>query len=217
MNSVYEIDGERIRRLSGATAPTPRQGDDGVWLRAAQIGDVVVGQPVLILWDAEHGHATLTSPVTAIEETPVSVTLTLTEALAGLDALTREHPDRVYTPEPRRRPAYFHGTEPGCLIGHLLAGYGLRPADLQGAAAGRDSSGRVLADLNEATGVETLYRAGVLQATAEVVILLTRVQDEQDRGTPWRQAFARGLAEAMDEWNYRAADLAPYADLLDEQ
>lgn len=78
--SAYELDveGRRIRRVSGEGAPTPRTGEDGVWKEFAflQPETPQVGEPVLIAWavhrtcrDAGFAvPATFTSPVTHVEQ-----------------------------------------------------------------------------------------------------------------------------------------------------
>lgn len=68
LNSTYEVDfiGGRIRRTSGRNAPTPNQGDDGVW-QAATIEERDDGS-LLIDWADTARSWTLTSPVTHREE-----------------------------------------------------------------------------------------------------------------------------------------------------
>jgi hypothetical protein len=70
--STYELDtdAQRIRRLAGSHAPTARQGEDGEWRAYVTTSDLVVGAPLLIVWDVEGDHAkcTMTSTVTVIDE-----------------------------------------------------------------------------------------------------------------------------------------------------
>ena len=51
--SRYEIDGTRIRRLSGKNDPTPRIGKDGAWKEFLSIRPEIpqIGSPLMILWD----------------------------------------------------------------------------------------------------------------------------------------------------------------------
>lgn len=58
--SVYELDTDRyqIRRCGGTHAPTPRQGDDGVW---RDIWDVEMWDGGLLIHWNEYGQGTLTS------------------------------------------------------------------------------------------------------------------------------------------------------------
>jgi hypothetical protein len=79
--SRYEIDleGKRIRRLTGLFAPTPRQGADGHW-RGYQVlvpEPPAVGEPMMILWAIEIAdedadwypvaRTTMTSDVVSVE------------------------------------------------------------------------------------------------------------------------------------------------------
>lgn len=70
-NSVYEVDleGRRVRRLTGDIDPTPEQGRDGEWRRAEVISTPEVGEKIVIVWSAEvsrddaHAHTSVTSTV----------------------------------------------------------------------------------------------------------------------------------------------------------
>jgi hypothetical protein len=76
-NSIYEISGNRIRRLNGSFDPTPRQGPDGEWKDFAYISTPKVGEPLKITW-ALQGQTmfipsgieknTVTSPVTWVQD-----------------------------------------------------------------------------------------------------------------------------------------------------
>lgn len=74
--STYEVDvdGRKIRRLTGQKDPQPRQGKDGEWKPFKEVGEIELGRPVAILWDpkttplhagspSEATPATITSPV----------------------------------------------------------------------------------------------------------------------------------------------------------
>ena len=65
--SIYEldVDGKRVRRLTGKIAPTPRQGADGEWKAFVTLHEV--GDSLGFDWDGE-GHCTFTSPVVKKEE-----------------------------------------------------------------------------------------------------------------------------------------------------
>lgn len=51
--SIYEIDqqSKKIRRLYGKLPSTERQGLDGEWKTYSHLTDVVVGKPVVIVWE----------------------------------------------------------------------------------------------------------------------------------------------------------------------
>lgn len=88
--SVYEVDvtNKKIRRLSGTTDPTPRQGEDGEWksyedfgslteILIGNKGKLTIGESAVIVWvQSEHAplsndggvKTTFTSPVMEIDE-----------------------------------------------------------------------------------------------------------------------------------------------------
>lgn len=81
--SIYEIDlqNRQARRLSGATAPTPRTGPDGTWRRFAAMLPLNIGQRVFFEWDpkalplgteavVDMRPATMTTPVRQLAGTP---------------------------------------------------------------------------------------------------------------------------------------------------
>lgn len=75
--STYEIDveGLRVRRLSGVNDPTERQGPDGEWKPVVAI--TRVAGRFLFHWD-EEGRSTITSLIVSesdTEKTPVGATL----------------------------------------------------------------------------------------------------------------------------------------------
>lgn len=61
--SVYEVDGNRVRRLHGVKPPTDRVGEG--WKEC--VGTAVVDGCLVILWD-HTGKATVTSPVVTVGE-----------------------------------------------------------------------------------------------------------------------------------------------------
>lgn len=77
-NSIYQVDLEskRIRRLSGTSAPTIRQGIDGNWKTYKEFFYPIVGKPAVIVWDIVPIHddenhilkSTVTSPVVEISD-----------------------------------------------------------------------------------------------------------------------------------------------------
>lgn len=71
MNSAYEVDLEnnRVRRLHGKDAPTPRQGADGDWREFVQvIGLQEKSDGVIFVWSP--GKITQTSPIVEIDYRP---------------------------------------------------------------------------------------------------------------------------------------------------
>jgi len=66
--SIYEVDGMRVRRLTGAKDPTPRQGEDGEWKDCLEMSNISIGQSVIFGWRLEEGllKSTATSYVVAI-------------------------------------------------------------------------------------------------------------------------------------------------------
>lgn len=69
-NSAYEVNfvSKEIRRLKGASEPTPRQGEDGVWKKYEDISKVSPGESVTIIWSSDKvlAKATVTSAVVKI-------------------------------------------------------------------------------------------------------------------------------------------------------
>lgn len=68
MNSIYEydVDGSRIRRLSGNFDPTPRLGVDGEWQHIEGL-KLLANETLLIIYryDGPIARCTVTSPVVA--------------------------------------------------------------------------------------------------------------------------------------------------------
>ena len=72
-NSAYEIDLEnkRCRRLKGANAPTPYQGEDGVW-KHFNTCRYIEGGGILFVWNEEGQYTYTSNVVTAFDdETPI--------------------------------------------------------------------------------------------------------------------------------------------------
>jgi hypothetical protein len=77
--SLYEVNeiDKQVRRLNGASDPTPRQGKDGEWKHYdAILSGIEVGRSVMIVWTSDiqpppvEGSlpTTITSPVVKIVE-----------------------------------------------------------------------------------------------------------------------------------------------------
>lgn len=70
-NSTYEVDHElkKIRRLYGVDDPTNRQGKDAEWREFNKISPVVIGDPVLIIWETSaDGMALKATQTSAIKD-----------------------------------------------------------------------------------------------------------------------------------------------------
>lgn len=72
LNSQYEIEGNKMRRIYGKAAPTPRQGIDCDWKQFIELMEPPqVGKPLVIVWSVdlenEVARTTMTSLVTAID------------------------------------------------------------------------------------------------------------------------------------------------------
>lgn len=120
-----------------------------------------------------------------------SLALSDQEVIATLMLLAGQHPDRVYEkPEDGDRCLYFHGDEPGCIIGHLMSEHGVRASDL----TDQSSCGYAGATIN-GDGIGGLCDAGRLQVSARAADLMARVQDRQDQGETWFDAVYFALAE----------------------
>jgi hypothetical protein len=67
-NSTYEVDSEskKIRRLYGADDPTDRQGKDAEWRDFEKISPVVIGDPVLIIWEVNETGTALKATQTSL-------------------------------------------------------------------------------------------------------------------------------------------------------
>ena len=59
-----------VRAFAGRRDPTPRQGSDGEWRQYQEISDIVIGQPVMIVWRFVNGvmETTCLSSVQSIEQ-----------------------------------------------------------------------------------------------------------------------------------------------------
>lgn len=71
LNSTYEIDGTRVRRLGGDNSPTLRQGADGEWKEAESIEKVALSGHFcyMFVWETVGfvAKTTVTSPVISEE------------------------------------------------------------------------------------------------------------------------------------------------------
>ena len=70
--STYEVDpqNKKIRRLYGKLPSTDRQGLDGDWKTYHDLSRIVVGQPVIIVWEmaGDIAKSTVTSLIKEIVE-----------------------------------------------------------------------------------------------------------------------------------------------------
>lgn len=69
--SMYELDKTNriIRRLSGINNPVSRQGEDGQWKKYNEIGELVIGLPLIIVWEIgmdDSGEVVLRTTQTSI-------------------------------------------------------------------------------------------------------------------------------------------------------
>ena len=75
--SWYELEGLRIRRLTGSHLPTERQAADGAWQEAETIypNPPIVGKRILVEWfhdaDRNRSRCTYTSTVTEVYGEPI--------------------------------------------------------------------------------------------------------------------------------------------------
>ncbi len=108
--------------------------------------------------------------------------VTATQVADLLDAAVREKgEDFIYKPIPLTNDAicrYLHGTQPGCLIGHVLLRLGAIPTEL---------------DLQEGQPANLLDYARLgLSIGANAIEALQAAQEAQDNGETWgtaRKAF----------------------------
>lgn len=84
-NSIYQVDtnNKKIRRLSGKSNPTTRQGNDGEWKSYITLSPIVKGESVVIVWDSN----TPLLPETKITDTGamIATPTTITNIVAHLD------------------------------------------------------------------------------------------------------------------------------------
>ena len=85
---------------------------------------------------------------------------------------------------------YFHGDQPGCIIGHLLAYQGVKPEDL-----GDYNTWDVGTLAEQDLDVGTLAEQGLIDAPLPVVKALAKAQLAQDDGATWGEALKAFDAE----------------------
>lgn len=106
------------------------------------------------------------------------LSLTDAEVEGSLRRLAEGDPDFIYLRPDGRAVGtcyYFHGQEPGCIVGHILAEYGVRGDDMLE---------------SNWLGVGELVEAGVLDLSLRSTALLNRAQGSQDAGYTWGEAVA---------------------------
>ena len=118
----------------------------------------------------------------------MTIELTYDEALDLLNqAVDERGTDYIYNkPTDAKFCQYFHGQEPGCIVGWVLAKKGLTPDDLEDVS----QYGQRYAD----ESALHLAEAGIFVADDRTVTLLERVQQLQDDGVQWGAAVADALA-----------------------
>lgn len=114
------------------------------------------------------------------------ITLTVEQALAALDAAVADKgADFRYRASWAVGCRYFHGSEPGCIVGHVLHQYGVGRDDLCGLW---DSAVGAEVDMNVSYGIRSLRVAGLLDIDDRTESVLTSAQDAQDCGETWGEA-----------------------------
>jgi len=110
--------------------------------------------------------------------------VTVTEVADVLDEAVRAKGESfVYSPQAGDICHYLHGTQPGCLVGHVL----IRLGAIRGELA--------LQEGNNADGLD--YDALGLSIPQNAIEALQKAQEEQDAGRTWgeaRKAFSGALS-----------------------
>lgn len=110
------------------------------------------------------------------------IELTDDEVIDGLKSLAQASPNFVYKTEDDVDGSggctYFHGTEPGCIVGHLLARHGVQSFDL---------------GFNNGAAVQQLINEGMLRVSHRASKILNEVQRRQDSGTTWGTSVQEAL------------------------
>ena len=111
----------------------------------------------------------------------MAIEITFEEALEGLrGAIALKGADYVY--DTHGGCKYYKNGEPSCIVGHVLAPFGLSPdAD----------------ELPDGAGVIDLWDAGILRADARTLKLLGTCQEYQDTGDTWGKSLEIAL-ERLD-------------------
>jgi hypothetical protein len=120
-------------------------------------------------------------------KSPKSLTLDFDTAVEELRAVIAEKgEDYVYEPDGTAACSYFDGTEPGCIIGHVLVRHGFTYEDVVGSerlfSNGADVATLVAKDIIQVDNDHTEY-------------LLSYVQSYQDGGQAWSDALTSALKE----------------------
>lgn len=114
----------------------------------------------------------------------MKITLTAQQILDGLTEIAEANPDHKYQkPTEDGLCLYFHGDEPGCIVGQLLAKHGVTGDQMREVD---DAQGWML---NE-RAVGDLIEAGIIDTDHEGYAMLTVAQKSQDDGNTWGEAVA---------------------------
>lgn len=150
--------------------------------------------------------------------------LTYQKALDGLNAAVAAKGDdhRYVKDNPAGGCTYFRSTgEPGCIVGWVLAHYGMEPLDY---ASGLNCTGVVSLIRNDRVTIEGYEKengnpyAGLLQERGlyenETYILLSHAQGAQDCGATWKSAVETALCEVEKAREFRKREARLEAELL---
>lgn len=109
----------------------------------------------------------------------MNVHIDFDEALTLLDNAVKDRGENYIYKRivPHARCAYFHGEEPGCIVGYVLAQKGLTAEDLTGLTRGGYE--------RMTTGVADLFDDGLIEGSQKTLDLLEMAQQKQDDGWAW--------------------------------
>ena len=107
-------------------------------------------------------------------------TATFDEVVAEVKAIADERPDYIYPYSFNEEVCmYFSDGQPSCIVGHWLARRGVTVDDIR--------------PFNTGAGPSVFRSLGIANLDSATVHFLSNVQAAQDTGTPWGEAFAKGL------------------------
>ena len=110
------------------------------------------------------------------------ITLTEEQIENSLREVASAQPDFVYErPEDSTSCLYFHGEEPGCIVGQVLAKHGVTAEMMQ-------DTTKKSAYAHNTRWVGDLLKEDVIVTTNRGARMLRAVQASQDSGVPWRTA-----------------------------
>jgi len=114
------------------------------------------------------------------------IELTYEQAKSDLLEIASQNPDYVYVESSSEGCVYFDDTtkQPSCIVGHVLAKYGLKREDMIGELNG------VRRDFNYSISPVSLAKTdiNIIEADRRTVDLLMFAQSYQDHKTPWGKA-----------------------------